>query len=120
MTGCSPSRVSTRIPGTEVSRGPFQASEARIRYLAATIFFLRHVALRSEIRNATGVLKKRRSEFERTLWEFRITAYGLKIGSPLDGIRDVTEPDIDRPEEADLTYEVAKATGREVAATDDD
>ncbi|WP_435157293.1 ATPase domain-containing protein [Haladaptatus sp. DFWS20] len=69
--------------------GEFQATEAGISYLADNIIFLRHLEISGEMRKAIGVLKKRTSDFERTLREFRITDHGLEVGEPLTGLRGV-------------------------------
>ncbi len=69
--------------------GDFQATEAGISYLADNIIFLRHLEMAGEMRKAIGVLKKRTSDFERTLREFRITEHGIEVGEPLTGLRGV-------------------------------
>ncbi len=62
--------------------GDFKATEAGISYLADNLVFLRHLEISGEMRKAIGVLKKRTSDFERTLREFRITEHGLEVGEP--------------------------------------
>ncbi|ODR81181.1 recombinase RecA [Haladaptatus sp. W1] len=69
--------------------GEFRATEAGISYLADTLVFLRHLEISGEMRKAIGVLKKRTSDFERTLREFRITEHGVEVGKPLTGLRGV-------------------------------
>ncbi|MFH5797130.1 ATPase domain-containing protein [Haladaptatus sp. CMAA 1911] len=69
--------------------GDFKATEAGISYLADNLVFLRHLEIAGEMRKAIGVLKKRTSDFERTLREFRITEHGLEVGEPLIGLRGV-------------------------------
>ena len=69
--------------------GDFRATEAGISYLADNLVFLRHLEISGEMRKAIGVLKKRTSDFERTLREFRITEHGLEVGEPLTGLRGV-------------------------------
>ncbi|MCO8246277.1 MULTISPECIES: ATPase domain-containing protein [unclassified Haladaptatus] len=69
--------------------GEFRATEAGISYLADNLVFLRHLEISGEMRKAIGVLKKRTSDFERTLREFRITEHGLEVGEPLTGLRGV-------------------------------
>ncbi|WP_423746196.1 ATPase domain-containing protein (plasmid) [Haladaptatus sp. SPP-AMP-3] len=69
--------------------GEFRATEAGISYLADTLVFLRHLEISGEMRKAIGVLKKRTSDFERTLREFRITEHGVEVGEPLTGLRGV-------------------------------
>jgi circadian clock protein KaiC len=69
--------------------GEFQPTSARISYLADNILFLRYLELHGELRKAAGVLKKRASDFERTLREFRITEAGVKVDEPLNGLRGI-------------------------------
>jgi circadian clock protein KaiC len=45
--------------------------------------------MESEMRKVIGVLKKRTSDFERHVREFRITEYGLQIGEPLLGLTGI-------------------------------
>lgn len=67
----------------------FQATEAGISFLADTIVFLRYLELEGQIRKAIGVLKKRTSTFEKSLREFEITHYGIKVGAPLCELRGI-------------------------------
>jgi len=69
--------------------GQFEPTSARISYLADNILFLRYLELDGELRKAAGVLKKRASDFERTLREFRITEDGVKVDKPLKGLRGI-------------------------------
>ncbi len=36
-----------------------------------------------------GILKKRLSNFEKTLREYEITRYGIKVGKPLTDLRGI-------------------------------
>ena len=74
---------------TEVEHvtGEFRITDVGISYLADNVIFLRYLELRGEIRKAIGVLKKRTSDFEKTLREFSITRYGVKVGRPLTELR---------------------------------
>jgi circadian clock protein KaiC len=74
--------------------GEFTATDVGISYLADNIVFLRHLELQGEMRKVIGVLKKRTSDFERILREFRITEHGLKVGEPLTDLRGILS---DRP-----------------------
>lgn len=67
--------------------GDFKATEAGISYLADNIIFLRYLEINGQLRKAVGVLKKRLSDFEKTLREFEITRYGIKVGRPLTNLR---------------------------------
>ncbi len=69
--------------------GQFTATDENISYLADSVVFLRHVELRGELRKVIGVLKKRTSDFERTLRHFEITGDGIRVGEPLTGLRGV-------------------------------
>jgi circadian clock protein KaiC len=69
--------------------GDFRATEAGISYLADNIVFLRYLEVQGELRRSIGVLKKRLSSFERTLREFEITRYGIKVGKPLTELRGI-------------------------------
>ena len=81
--------------------GDFAVSEEGLSYLADNILFLRHLEIGGEMRKAIGVLKKRTSDYERTLREFRITEYGVKIGEPLRGLRDVLTGHPEWPDRAE-------------------
>jgi circadian clock protein KaiC len=69
--------------------GDIQVTSTRISYLADNIVFLRYLEMRGELRKAVGVLKKRASDFERTLREFEITDEGIVLGEPLRDLRGV-------------------------------
>lgn len=69
--------------------GDFKVTGQGLSYLADNIVFLRHLEVKGELRKAIGVLKKRLSSFERTLREFEITRYGVKVGAPLSGLRNI-------------------------------
>ncbi len=75
------------INEVEKITGDFQATELGISYLADNIVFLRYLELQGELRKAIGVLKKRLSDFEKTLREYEITRYGVKVGRPLTHLR---------------------------------
>jgi circadian clock protein KaiC len=69
--------------------GEFRATGADVSYLADNILFLRYVELSGELRRVVGVLKKRTTDFEKTLRELRITSAGLVVGEPLAGFRGI-------------------------------
>lgn len=77
------------IDETSDVTGPFRATEEGISYLTDNIVFLRHVEIGGELRKVIGVLKKRTSDFERTLREFAITEHGITVGEPLRNLRGV-------------------------------
>lgn len=72
-----------------VAGGEFNLTEVGISYLADNLIFLRYLELDGRLRKAIGVLKKRVSDFERTLREFKITKYGIKVGEPLTKLRGI-------------------------------
>jgi circadian clock protein KaiC len=67
----------------------FSVTEVGLSYLADNLIFLRYLEVNGELRKAIGVLKKRVSDFERTLREFKITKYGIKVGEPLSHLRGI-------------------------------
>lgn len=69
--------------------GDFKATELGVSYLADNIIFLRYLEMRGQMRRAIGVLKKRLSDFEKTLREFEISRYGIKVGRPLTQLRGI-------------------------------
>ncbi len=71
--------------------GDFKITEIGASYLADNIIFLRYLEVEGELRKAIGVLKKRLGDFERTLREFSITKYGIKVGEPLRGLRGILQ-----------------------------
>ena len=81
----------TAILTNEVSKitGEFQASDMDITVVADNVVFFRYLELRGEMHKAIGVLKKRVSDFERSLREFEITEHGIKVGAPMDHLRGI-------------------------------
>jgi circadian clock protein KaiC len=77
------------VDETSTMMGEFSATETGISYLADNILFLRHIEYQGEIRKIAGVLKKRTSDFERSLRELEITEHGIKLGKPLTGLRGI-------------------------------
>ena len=45
--------------------------------------------IHGEMRKVIGVLKKRLSDFEKTLRPFEMTRYGVKVGKPLRDLRNI-------------------------------
>ena len=64
----------------ETITGDFRATDIGISYLADNIVFLRYLEIEGELRKAIGVLKKRLSDFEKSVRGFDITRYGVKVG----------------------------------------
>lgn len=69
--------------------GSYRATDISASYMADTIILLRYLELEGELRRAVGVLKKRHSDFQKSLREFEITKYGLKVGKPLTELRGI-------------------------------
>jgi circadian clock protein KaiC len=64
-------------------------SEFGVSALADNIIFLSYMEIRGEMRKTIGVLKKRLSDFENTLREFKITRNGIEVGQPLTNYRGI-------------------------------
>lgn len=77
------------INEVETITGDFRATEVGISYIGDNIVFLRYLEMYGEMRKVIGVLKKRMSDFERTLREYQITRYGIKVGKPLSNVRGI-------------------------------
>ena len=67
--------------------GEFRATDSDVSYLVDNIVFLRYVELEGELRRVVGVLKKRTSDFQKTLRELTITSDGIVVGEPMHGYR---------------------------------
>lgn len=70
-----------------IAGGDFRATDAGISYLADNIILLRYLEIGGELRKSIGVLKKRSSDFQKSLREFEITRFGIRVGEPLSGMR---------------------------------
>lgn len=79
------------IEETTSITGEFRATDRKISYIADNIIFLRYLEFRGELQKAIGVLKKRMSDFERTLREFRMTEHGIMVGEPLTELRGILQ-----------------------------
>jgi circadian clock protein KaiC len=77
------------ITGVESITGEFQTTEMGLSYLADMIIFLRYLEMQGAMRKAIGVLKKRLSNFEKTLREIEITPRGIHVGQPITGLRNI-------------------------------
>ncbi|MFB2922272.1 MULTISPECIES: ATPase domain-containing protein [Aerosakkonema] len=78
---------------TKAFAGEYQGTEYGISYLADNVIFLRYferyVNSKLELRKVIGVLKKRLSDFEKSLREIQITRYGIKISEATPEIRGI-------------------------------
>lgn len=72
-----------------IAGGEFSVTEVGLSYLADNLIFMRYLELNGRLHKAIGVLKKRVSDFERTLRELKITKYGIKVGEPLTQLRGI-------------------------------
>lgn len=81
----------TVILTTELSNitGDFRIAENGISYLSDNVIFIRYLEIDGELKKAIGILKKRLSNYEKTLRAFEITAEGIKIGAPLKNLRGI-------------------------------
>ncbi len=65
----------------------FRATEVGISYLADNVIFLRYIEREvdgaAQLRKGVGILKKRMSDFEKTVRDFTITRDGVQIGDVL-------------------------------------
>jgi len=77
------------INEVEKLTGDFLITERGISHLADSILFMRYLEIDGELRKAIGVLKKRLTNFEKTLREFEISRYGIKVGKPLSELRGI-------------------------------
>ncbi|WP_181685242.1 ATPase domain-containing protein [Halorhabdus salina] len=69
--------------------GEFRVTEESVSNLADNIMFLRYVEAESELGKVIGVLKMRTGDFQRSLREFEITQYGLRVGEPLENMQGI-------------------------------
>jgi len=86
------------VDEVEAMVGDVGPTATGISYLADNIVFMRYVEMDGELRKVVGVLKKRVSDFERTMREFEITEEGVQVGEPLSGLQGVLDG---QPEWAD-------------------
>lgn len=66
---------------------PIQATELDVSYLMDSIIFLRYIEANGALHRAIGVLKKRISDFEKTMREFEFSEYGIRVSKPLKLLR---------------------------------
>lgn len=77
----------------ETLAGDFRMTEVGISYLADSLVFIRYLEHQlqagTEICKAMGVIKKRVSNFEKSLRELDITRYGIKVSKPIRRVRGI-------------------------------
>ncbi len=69
--------------------GDFKATGFGISYLADNIIILNYYEYGSQLKKTIGVLKKRLSDFERYLREYKIGEYGIEVGEPLTELQGI-------------------------------
>ena len=67
----------------EALTGDFRATEIGISYLADNIVFMRYVEFQSELRKVIGMLKKRATDFQKSIRQIEMTSNGFVVGEPL-------------------------------------
>jgi circadian clock protein KaiC len=77
------------INEVEAITGDFRITDVGISYMSDNIIFLRYLEIRGEMSKALGVLKKRISDFEKTLREMTITSEGIRVGPKLSTLRGI-------------------------------
>ena len=77
------------INEVEAITGDFRVTDVGVSYVADNIIFLRYLEINGEIAKALGVLKKRLTDFEKTLREVTITGGGFRVGPKLSGLRGI-------------------------------
>lgn len=81
------------INETETLAGDTRATSAGFTYLADNLILMRymerHTDGKVELRKSISVVKKRLSDFEKTLREFKITRYGLQVSAPMEGLQSI-------------------------------
>jgi circadian clock protein KaiC len=86
------------INEVEAVVGDFRITDVGVSYMADNIIFLRYLEQHGEMTKALGVLKKRLSDFEKTLREVSITSEGIRVGPKLTALRGILHgtPEWDR------------------------
>ena len=77
------------INEVEAIVGDFRATDVGVSYMSDNIIFLRYLERLGEMTKAIGVLKKRLSDFEKTLRELTITPEGIRVGPKLSAMRGI-------------------------------
>lgn len=69
--------------------GEFITTNLHASYLADNIIFLRYIEVEGELKKSIGILKKRMSDFEKSIRELTITSDGIKLGEPLTNLQGI-------------------------------
>jgi circadian clock protein KaiC len=86
---------------TDNIAGPLRATDYGFSYLADNVLFMRYLEIRGRLHKCIGVLKKRASDFEKTLRELEITSHGLALGPPLEEVNGILSGSLRLGEDAD-------------------
>lgn len=86
----------------------FRATELEVSYLMDTIIYFRYVEYKGGLRRAIGVLKKRVSDFEKSMRELEFTEYGIRISKPLIGLHGMLSGNPKWSEPVDKSYQSEK------------
>lgn len=87
------------INETKSITGTLEATNMHASYLADNILFLRYIEVDGELQKVIGVLKKRLSDFEKSLRRFLITSDGIQVGEKLTGLKGILSG---IPEQSDI------------------
>jgi circadian clock protein KaiC len=81
-------------------------SEIGISYLADNVIFMRYferrIGTRAELRRGVGVLKKRLSDFEKSMRDYALTPYGIQLGEPIEHLGGILGQGSDRLVDASI------------------
>jgi len=73
----------------QVISGQFKVSDMKISYLADNVIFLSYLERDGRLCKAIGVLKKRLSDFEKSLRPMTISSRGIEVGEPMLNLRGI-------------------------------
>ncbi|UOY10049.1 ATPase domain-containing protein [Methanonatronarchaeum sp. AMET6-2] len=77
----------TLTNATKKLTGDLEITEKQVTNIADNIILLRYIATDGELKRTCAVIKKRTSDFEKTLREYKITKNGIKVGKPLKNLK---------------------------------
>ena len=87
----------------DFSDGSNSVTDSNFTYLADNLILMRymdrHQGETVELRKTIAVMKKRLSDFEKTLREFKITNYGIEVSPPLTGLEGIVSGDLVKTDE---------------------
>lgn len=69
--------------------GPNMTTPIDASYLADAVILMRYFEMRGEVKQAISVIKKRGSEHERSIREFRMANGAIHVGEPLRNLRGI-------------------------------